>query len=166
MNGAGFFQVINLDGTIAYTRNSTLSIDSDHYLATQDGLRLADNIQIPEDFIKLTIQANGDIEATLADDPDPQLLGTIQLAKFANPEALNPLGTGLYLSTEDSGEPLIDNPGNSGLGPLVQKQIESSNVDMVSSLMQLTMAQRIYQLNAKTVQIANELEKITNEIPG
>nr|WP_277619279.1 flagellar hook-basal body complex protein [Legionella norrlandica] len=112
------------------------------------------------------MQANGDIEATLADDPDPQLLGTIQLAKFANPEALNPLGTGLYLSTEDSGEPLIDNPGNSGLGPLVQKQIESSNVDMVSSLMQLTMAQRIYQLNAKTVQIANELEKITNEIPG
>jgi len=35
---------------------------------------------------------------------------------------------------------------------------------MVNSLMQLTMAQRVYQLNAKAVQIADELEKLTNEI--
>lgn len=46
----------------------------------------------------------------------------------------------------------------------VQNQIENSNVDMVSTLMQLTMAQRVYQLNAKAVQIADELEKLTNEL--
>ena len=46
----------------------------------------------------------------------------------------------------------------------MQHQIEGSNVDMVGSLMQLTMAQRVYQLNAKAVQIADELEKMTNEI--
>lgn len=164
INGSGFYQVINSDGNVAYTRNSTFSIDADHYLTTQEGLRLADNIQIPDDFTKLTIQANGDVEVTLSDEPEPQLLGTIQLAKFINPETLNPVGAGIYTPTDESGDPLTDNPGSSGLGSLAQNQIEGSNVDMVSSLMQLTMAQRVYQLNAKAVQIADELEKLTNEL--
>lgn len=164
IDGAGFYQVINTDGTIAYTRNSTLTIDEDHYLTTQDGLRLADNIQIPDDFTKLTIKTTGDVEVTLVDEAEPQLVGTIQLAKFTNPETLNPVGSGLYTVTDKSSEPLIDNPGSSGLGVLAQYQTEGSNVDMVTSLMQLTMAQRVYQLNAKAVQIADELEKLTNEI--
>lgn len=164
IQGSGFYQVINSDGSIAYTRNSTLGVDADHYLATQGGLRLADNIQLPEDFTGLTIHANGEVEVTLADEPEPQLLGTIQLAKFINPETLNPVGAGIYTLTDESSEPLIDNPGSSGLGSLVQYQVEGSNVDMVASLMQLTMAQRVYQLNAKAVQIADELEKLTNEI--
>lgn len=164
INGAGFFQVINSDGAIIYTRNSTLSIDADQYLSTQGGLRLADNIQIPDDFTQITIQANGDVEVTISDDPEPQLLGTIQLAKFTNPETLDPMGSGLYTATDESGEPFTESPGSNGLGSLIQNQIEGSNVDMVSSLMQLTMAQRVYQLNAKAVQIADELEKLTNEI--
>lgn len=164
INGAGFFQIINNDGSIAYTRNSTFSTDEEHYLTTQDGLRLADNIQIPEDASKVTIKTNGEVEVTLIDEPEPQLLGTIQLAKFVNPETLNPIGSGIYTLTDDSSDPLIDNPGSSGLGMLAQNQIEGSNVDMVSSLMQLTMAQRVYQLNAKAVQIADELEKLTNEL--
>lgn len=164
IDGHGFFQVIDIDGNIAYTRNSSLTVDSDRYLATQDGLRLADNIQIPEDFVEIKIQKNGDVEVMLSDETEAQLLGTIKLAKFLNPDSLNPLGGGLYKGTEQTGDAVIDSPGNSGLGVLMQKQIEGSNVDMVSSLMELTMAQRVYQLNAKAVQIADELEKMTNEI--
>ena len=164
IDGSGFFQVLNTDGNIAYTRNSSLTIDSDRYLATQDGLRLADNIQIPEDIVSITIQKNGDVEAMLDGDAEPQLLGSIKLAKFMDPESLDALGSGLYNATEKTGDAVIDNPGSSGMGVLLQKQIEGSNVDMVNSLMQLTMAQRIYQLNAKAVQIADELEKMTNEI--
>ncbi len=164
IDGNGFFQVVNTDGNINYTRNSSLTVDSERYLATQDGLRLADNIQIPEDFVEINIQKNGDVEAILNDSPEPQLLGTIKLAKFLDPESLNALGAGLYAPTEKTGDAIIDNPGSSGMGALLQKQVEGSNVDMVSSLMQLTMAQRIYQLNAKAVQIADELEKITDEI--
>lgn len=164
INGEGFFQIINNDGSISYTRNSTLSIDSDRYLCTQDGLRLADNIQIPDDHLQLTIKKTGEVEVILSDDPEPQLLGTIQLARFTNPEGLNAVGAGIYLPTEESGEPYVDNPQSNGLGELMQKQIEGSNVDMVSSLMQLTMAQRVYQLNAKAVQVADEMEKITNEL--
>lgn len=166
INGEGFYQVINSDGNIAYTRNSSLRIDEEHYLATQDGLRLADNIQIPDDVAKLTIKNNGEVEVLLTGESEVQIIGTIQLAKFTNPETLNPIGSGIYTVTDQTSEPLIDNPDNSGLGTLVQYQNEGSNVDMVNSLMQLTIAQRVYQLNAKAVQIADELEKITNEIRG
>ncbi|MGQ3891441.1 flagellar hook-basal body protein [Legionella sp. CNM-4043-24] len=164
INGKGFFQVMNNDGNLLYSRNSSLSLDSEHYLATSDGLRLADNIQIPEDFLDITIDKNGDVSVVMADDTEPQLLGTIKLARFINPDELNPLGAGIYSSTDQAGEAMIDSPGSSGMGELLQKQIEGSNVDMVSSLMQLTMAQRVYQLNAKAVQIADELEKLTNEL--
>ncbi|MBA2655971.1 MAG: flagellar hook-basal body complex protein [Tatlockia sp.] len=164
IDGPGFFQVSSEDGTISYTRNSTFIIDEDHYLATQDGSRLSDNIQIPEDAIEITIQKEGEVLARVAGDTEPQLLGSIKLAKFLDPDSLHSIGSGLYKTTELSGEPIVDSPASSGLGSLAQKQIEGSNVDMVSSLMQLTMAQRIYQLNAKAVQIADELEKITNEI--
>ena len=166
IDGSGFFQVINTDGNMAYTRNSSLSIDSERYLATEDGLRLADNIQIPEDFTQITIQKNGEVTAVMSDSQEPQLLGTIKLAKFLDPGSLTVLGSGLYNTTEKTGEPLMDQPGESGMGVLLQHQIEGSNVDMVNSLMQLTMAQRIYQLNAKAVQVADELEKMTNELRG
>ncbi|KTD35770.1 flagellar basal body rod protein FlgG [Legionella nautarum] len=166
INGDGFFQVINHEGNISYTRNSTLIIDEDRYLATQDGLRLSDNIQIPDNFVDISIQSTGEVTAILADDPEPQSLGTIKLAKFLDPSSLNPIGAGIYNYTEQSGEAIVDIPGSTGLGLLIQKQIEGSNVDMVNSLMQLTLAQRVYQLNAKAIQIVDELEKMTNEIRG
>lgn len=166
IDGQGFFQVINSDGNIAYTRNSSFTVDEEHYLVTQDGMRLADNIQIPEEAVEINIKENGEVEALLADESETQLLGNIKLAKFIEAEALDPIGNGLYKATEKSGDALIDNPGSSGLGKIMQKHIEGSNVDMVNTLMQLTLAQRIYQLNAKAVQIADELEKMTNEIPN
>lgn len=166
IDGDGFFQVINHEGNISYTRNSTFIIDEDRYLATQDGFRLADNIQIPDNFVDISIQKNGDVTALLADDPEPQALGTIKLAKFLDPSSLNPIGAGIYDYTEQSGEAIVDSPGSTGIGLLIQKQIEGSNVDMVNSLMQLTLAQRVYQLNAKAIQIVDELEKMTNEIRG
>jgi flagellar basal-body rod protein FlgG len=164
IDGPGFFQVMNQEGVILYTRNSNLTLDSERYLSTEDGMRLLDNIQIPDDFIRISIQKNGDVEATLPDASEPLHLGQIKLAKFINPESLDALGNGIYKLNDETREPLMDSPGASGLGELIQHQIEGSNVDMVNTLMKLTMAQRIYQLNAKAMQIADEMEKMTNEL--
>lgn len=166
INGQGFYQVTTMDGDIAYSRNSTLSKDKEGYLCTQSGLRLADNLQIPEDATSISINKNGEVEASFSDSSEPQLLGSIQLATFMNPEQLTPLGSGLYQANEETGEAILGAPETNGLGAIEQYQIENSNVDMVSTLMQLTMAQRVYQLNAKAVQIADELEKLTNELRG
>ena len=102
--------------------------------------------------------------AVSGENTESELVGSIKLAKFLNPETLTPLGSGIYKASEQTGDAIIDTPGNNGLGLVLQKQIEGSNVDMVNSLMQLTLAQRIYQLNAKACQIADEMEKIINEM--
>ncbi len=164
IQGAGFLQVNGSDGNTLYTRDSSLKVDEEGYLCTHDGLRLSDEIQIPDDIVDIKIAKNGDVEAILPDDPEPQLLGSIKLAKFIDPSSLNPLGSGLYTPSESTSDPLIDAPGSSGMGELIQQQIEGSNVDMVGSLMQLTMAQRVYQLNAKAIEIADQLEKTINEL--
>ncbi len=46
----------------------------------------------------------------------------IELAKFINPAGLRRIGNNLYLQTDASGEPLIDNPGNQGLGTLLTSE--------------------------------------------
>ena len=164
IDGKGFFQVITTDGNIAYTRNSSLSIDSEGYLSTQEGLRLNDMIQIPDDANDIQIDKNGDVIVLREDKTTPELIGSLKLVNCLNPDSLKPLGQGLYIPSEKTGDMVTDVPGSSGLGLLLQKQVEGSNVDMVSSLMQLTLAQRIYQLNAKAAQIADEMEKMANEL--
>ncbi|QDQ39630.1 flagellar hook-basal body complex protein [Legionella geestiana] len=164
IDGEGFFQVEDADGTVAFTRTSTLMLDSEGYLATADGLRLAESIQVPPDHASLVIHKNGEVEITRSDTDAPELLGTIQLARFQNPQALHALHAGVWQATPDSGDALIDNPGSGGNGELLQKTVEGSNVDMVNTLMQLTMAQRVYQLNAKAIQVADELEKTINAL--
>jgi len=164
IDGHGFYQVQTPEGEVRYTRNSSFTLDDDRYLCTQDGLRLSDDIQIPEDFVSVSVKPSGDVEVTLPNEETPQVVGTITLAKFYDPSLLTPKGLGLYEANDKTGEPMVDNPGTSGLGLLTQNHIESANVDMVSSLMQLTLAQRVYQLNAKALQMADEMEKIIDDI--
>lgn len=164
IEGPGFFQVEGLDNQEVYTRNSHLTLDAEHYLATEEGFRLSAQIQIPEEALQVTIRKNGEVEVTFPDQTEPQIAGSIQLATFVNPGALNPHGSGLYTPTAASGDALVNTPGNPGTGELLQHHLEGSNVDMLNTLMQLTMAQRIYQLNAKAMQITDEMEKMTNEI--
>jgi len=164
INGHGFFQVEDEEGRVFYTRHSSFMINEERYLATSDGYRLSDNIQIPEDAIEIEIRKNGEVLAYVANDKEPMRLGQINLAKFINQEHLTVHPNGLYENNEQMESPSFDTPGQNGLGVLLQKHYEGSNVDMVTSLMHLTMAQRIYQLNAKAIQIADEMEKVTNEM--
>lgn len=161
--GNGFFQVERDDGQSFYTRSSQLSIDEDHYL-TAGGYRLSDNIRIPTETVNIEIKKNGEVKVQLPNETQAESLGSIKLTRFMNPEHLTSLDSGLYEASEDCGEAISDAPDSNGLGALLQNQIENSNVDMVSTLMQLTMAQRIYQLNARAIQIVDDMEKMINEL--
>jgi len=51
-------------------------------------------------------------------------VGRIELAKFVNPAGLRRIGNNLFIQTDASGEPVIDNPGNQGLGTLLQGYLD------------------------------------------
>ena len=53
-------------------------------------------------------------------DKTPIEIGQIELATFINPDALKPLGDGLYVPTELSGDANSTAPGEQGIGVLQQ----------------------------------------------
>ena len=56
-----------------------------------------------------------------------------------------------------TGEPVIGAPGSSQLGNITAGALEESNVDLSEQLVNLIIAQRNYQANAKTIETANAI---------
>lgn len=164
VDGPGFLEVETTAGDRVFTRAGQLHVDQDGYLATVNGNRLADQIQIPPDAKNITIDTTGQVSATLGTDTTPTTLGQIQLATFASPEALQVVAGNAYVPTEQSGDPSIGKPGDDGFGTLMQGMLEQSNVDMVQEMTNLVLAQRAYQLNARVLQAADQILDTINNL--
>ncbi|MCL5042335.1 MAG: flagellar hook protein FlgE [Gammaproteobacteria bacterium] len=78
--------------------------------------------------------------------------GQVVLATFANQQGLNPLGKTSWSQSAASGEPVIGAPGSGTLGSIQSGALEQSNVDLSEQLINMIVAQRNYQANAKTIQ--------------
>ncbi|GGI92818.1 flagellar hook protein FlgE [Halopseudomonas pertucinogena] len=78
--------------------------------------------------------------------------GQLVLATFANQQGLKPLGDTAWAQSSASGEPVVGAPGSGTLGMVQSGALEQSNVDLSEMLINLIVAQRNYQANAKTIQ--------------
>lgn len=78
--------------------------------------------------------------------------GQLVLATFANQQGLTPLGKTAWAQSFASGEPVIGAPTTGTLGTVQSGALEQSNVDLSEQLINLIVAQRNYQANAKTIQ--------------
>ena len=78
--------------------------------------------------------------------------GQVVLANFANIQGLQPVGKTQWVETQESG-PVVLNPGTVGTNGAIQAgALEESNVELSDQLIQLIVAQRNYQANAKTIE--------------
>lgn len=78
--------------------------------------------------------------------------GQVVLANFANVQGLQPVGKTQWVATQESG-PVVLNPGTVGNNGAIQAgALEESNVEISDQLIQLIVAQRNYQANAKTIE--------------
>ena len=78
--------------------------------------------------------------------------GQVLLANFANVQGLTPAGKTAWTQSYASGEPVIGTPRSSTLGALQSGALEDSNVELSDQLVNLIVAQRNYQANAKTIE--------------
>ncbi|WP_404440913.1 flagellar hook protein FlgE [Stutzerimonas chloritidismutans] len=78
--------------------------------------------------------------------------GQVVLANFANVQGLTPVGKTQWVQSLDSGEPVRNPPGTGTLGALQSGALEDSNVELSDQLVNLIVAQRNYQANAKTIE--------------
>jgi len=165
ISGDGFFQVTLPDGTTGYTRDGALHQDSQNQLVTSDGYILEPQITIPQNMQGITISADGVISVTTTDAPDTQQqIGQIQLARFPNPSGMEAQGSNLFRRSSASGDAIQVNPGQDGVGTLVQGMLERSNVDVVTELVSLIVAQRAYEVNSRAIRTSDEMLSQVNSL--
>lgn len=164
IQGRGFLQVTQPDGTVAYTRDGSLHLDQNGQVVTSSGYALDPAIVIPQNAQSVTIGTDGTVSAKLPGQAAPQQVGTVQLADFINPAGLQPSGDNLYLETASSGAPQIGQPGLNGMGTVVQGSLESSNVNVVEQMVDMIETQRTYEMNSKAISAADSmLQFLTNK---
>ncbi|GGC78348.1 flagellar hook protein FlgE [Marinobacter halophilus] len=82
-------------------------------------------------------------------------LGQVALASFNNTNGLSPVGETTWVETFESGQPVIGAPDTGTLGSIKASSLEESNVDLSAELVNLIIAQRNYQANAKTIETSD-----------
>ncbi|MFC0402603.1 flagellar hook protein FlgE [Paraburkholderia rhizosphaerae] len=87
------------------------------------------------------------------------ILGQVLLANFADPNGLQNLGNNQFAQTAQSGQPQVGVPGSSVLGSVQGSAVETSNVDLTGSLVDLITAQRNYQANAQTIKTQQTIDQ-------
>jgi flagellar basal-body rod protein FlgG len=164
IQGRGFFQILQPDGTTAYTRDGSLALSPTGEIVTADGFVVQPGVTIPQNTISVSVNSSGQVQALVAGQLVPQTVGQLQLANFPNEAGLEALGNNLLLETPASGQATTGNPGSTGFGTLNQGLIETSNVDIVSEITSLITAQRAYEMNSKVISTTDQMMSSLNQI--
>jgi flagellar basal-body rod protein FlgG len=93
----------------------------------------------------------------IPDTDDPVDVGRIELYRFPNPVGLTAVGENLFKVTNASGDPIAGRPGYEGMGQVIHKFLEMSNVSVVREMVDLIVAQRAYEFNSRTIQTSDNM---------
>lgn len=156
ISGRGFFQITMPDGTLAYSRDGSLTLDAQGNVVTASGYPLSPAVTVPPGTQTVTVGNDGVITGVSAVNKT-STIGQIQLADFINEEGLQPIGNNLLIESASSGPPLISTPGINGLGTVQEGTLETSNVNTVTELVDMIECQRAYEMNSKAITTTDQM---------
>jgi flagellar hook protein FlgE len=84
-------------------------------------------------------------------------LARLALATFPALTGLERAGSLLFNATTESGDPLVNKPGEGGLGEVTAGMLEESNVDLAGEFIRMIITQRAYQANSKIITTTDEM---------
>lgn len=158
VEGPGFFQLTLPNGETRYTRDGSFQINSNGNLVNSDGFLIQPQISIPQDAVSVSIGSDGTVSVINAGAPNASVtLGQLTLVRFPNPAGLNAEGRNLFAETASSGSPIIATPGQNGTGLIRQGFLERSNVEAVTELVNLILAQRAFEFNTRSIRTSDEM---------
>lgn len=164
VQGRGYFQIMLPSGETAYTRAGNFALNGEGQLVTDDGYAVQPNISIPQDAVDVAISKTGQVQVITAGQTEPQIVGQLELATFFNEAGLEAVGDNLLLETAASGAANVGTPGEVGFGQLLHKFTEASNVDAVSEISALIIAQRAYEMNSKVITTADQMLSVASQV--
>jgi len=93
----------------------------------------------------------------LAENGNSVDLGQLALAVFPNIEGLQKYTGSTFIASSNAGEPSIGTANSGGRGKIYGGSLEMSNVDMAEEFINLIIAQRAFQANARVITTSDEL---------
>lgn len=164
IDGKGYFTVNMPDGGQGYTRDGSFRVNAEGQIVTQQGYEVAPGMVVPENTTEVEVAEDGTVMAFAEGDPAPVELGQLTMATFTNEAGMKPVGNNMLMATEASGEALVANPGEPGVGIIRQGHLEGSNVNIIQQITDLISAQRAYEMNSKAIETADQMMTTTNQI--
>lgn len=95
---------------------------------------------------------------------EQQPLGVIALARFNNEQGLLKIGNTSWSESIASGKAIAGEAGSGSLGNIDAASLEQSNVELSNQLVDLIIAQRNYQANARTIEVDSTLQQTILQI--
>ncbi len=157
----GYFCVEGADGETMYTRNgkfSNASVDGRNYLTTTDGRFVLDDQgrRISSSSSLENIEAGESGRLTC----DGVYVADLGIRSFANPSALEPVGSLLWRATGASGDPV---PATAG-AKVTQGVVEGSNVDLADEMTKMMTAQRAFAFLGRAITTSDAMSSVENDI--
>jgi len=151
----GLFAVRSLDGQEAYTRAGKFHLDADGFLrdaraATVVGDR-GEDIQVPAGAQEILISGNGTVHVLMPGEKQHTVIALLKLVDPA-PETLVRQADGLFNAGP---EPLAASDKVS----VTQGSLEMSNVNAAEAMVQMIQQNRMFDLNIRLVQVAEQNAK-------
>ena len=164
IQGDGYFQVTMPDGSLAYTRSGNFALSPTGEIVTDKGYTVSPGIAVPATALSVTVNSQGQVQATVPGQTAAQTLGQLQLVRFPNEAGLSAQGDNMFTETTSSGSPQTGVPGGPGFGTIQQGYLETSNVNPVEEITSLITAQRAYEMNSKVVTAADQMMQTTSQM--
>jgi flagellar basal-body rod protein FlgG len=138
IRGKGYFTIELPEGKgIGYTRDGAFQRNGDGTIVTHDGYVVQPEITIPEDAVEVYVNSSGEVWVKQDGEVDEINVGQLELASFVNEAGLEAIGDNLFIETEASGNPIVDNPDTEGFGSILQGYLNTSNVNPVTEITEL-----------------------------
>ena len=163
IQGEGMFQVLQPDGTFAYTRDGSFKLSVDRELVTSSGMQLQPAITIPANAESISIGEDGTVSIQPYGNAEEQVIGQLLLTRFVNYAGLEPMGKNLYRETSASGAPLVGVPDADGAGRISQGSLEAANVNVVEEMVNMIETQRAYEINSKAISSVDSMLRFLNQ---
>ena len=166
IQGSGYFHITMPDGSDAYTRAGNFALSPEGQIVTDKGYTVAPGISVPSNATAVTVNAQGQVQATIPGQTAAQTLGQLELDRFPNEGGLQAVGDNLFTATTSSGSAQAGVPGSTGYGTIQQGYLETANVNSVEEITALITAQRAYEMNSKVVTAADDMMQTTSRMGG
>ena len=156
IEGDGFFTLESEDGSTLLTRSGTFMVDNEGFLSYPGGYKLTSEggpIQVGNGTVN--ISENGDVEV------DGLSVGNIVPVIVTDIDKLQKVGRSMFAVPEGTELQASETP------IIQQGYLETSNVEIVSEMVEMIISYRAFEANAKAIQSQDSsLDHLFNKVAG